>query len=182
MSWALVNEPTPCCKIPREDCEPWPTLEIYKTLELVHGQDLGSLDGRRQATLYLSIMLEMLLEYSLWELLQLYTNSDKLAEIILEAYSGKERRISLYNKLSYQKLGNLFKSNEDLKDFLNNWNSIANVRNKIMHGRSDYSDDLPEVIKLILGQPFYPESILRVSLKAFIEVNNDIQQMRIDAT
>lgn len=168
-SLAIANEPTPCCNIPREDCEPWPTIEIYRMLEFVSDQDLYSKDGQRQAIVFLCTTLEMLLEISLRELLEFYTDSGELIEVVLDGYQGRTSRIRLYNKLSIRPLKRLLKSKEEFKTFLKEWELIAEVRNQIVH-RGEYSK-LHEAVDLI-------PSILERTFRAFIEVNNEIQQMR----
>jgi hypothetical protein len=168
-----MDDPTSCCNVPRRDCEPWPTFEIFKVFKFVGKQDLYSPDGQRQAIVFLCAMLEMLLEITLWELLEIHAAPRELAEVILEGYHGRNKRIELYNRLSHRSLKTLFKSNKDLKTFHKDWESIAKVRNDIVHS-GDYSK-LDEVVSLI-------PSILERSLSAFAEANNDIQQMRADIT
>jgi hypothetical protein len=165
----IEDTPTPCCNIPRGDCDPWPTIEIFKLWKFVSDQDLDSLDGQRQAIIFLCITLEMLLEFSLRELLTIHTDSQDLVEAVLNSYHGRERLIELYKKLSDRPLGKLFESNKKLNTFLKDWGKIAEARNKIIHG-GNYPK-LHEAVELV-------PSILEKCLNAFAEVNNDIQRVR----
>ena len=162
-----LAEPAPCCGATGEPRITWPSLEVLEFLEIVDNQDLKSLDGSRIAIVFLCTALELMLEGSLWNLLQLHTKSSQLIETLLDGNWGRERRIQLYNKLSDRSLNDLFNSC-GLATFLEDWGNLSKLRNKIVHGQYWIMEEKAADIL---------RSVFEKCLPAFVAVHNDVQRM-----
>jgi hypothetical protein len=164
-----LDELAPCCGSSGQPRIIWPSFEALKFLEIVSSQDLSSPDGRRIAIVFLCTVLELLLEDSLWELLEIHTNSRQLADAVLDSYRGRDKRIQLYNKLSDRKLKDLLQA-EELLTFFEDWEHLSQLRNDIVHGQ--YSGGTDKEVDCI-------RHVSMNCLSAFVAVNNDIQRQRM---
>ena len=171
--WTRVNEPAPCCGASGKARAIWPSREARKYLEIIDDQDLNSADGQRIATVFLCAVMELLLENSLWKLLEIHTKSEQLAEFVLNKSRGKPDRIGLYNEFSDGKLKDLFQS-RGMTTFYDDWGTLYKLRSKIVHGRY-FSGSTNDAVLI--------RKVRENCLKAFAEVHNDVQRMiKEDAT
>ncbi len=173
-----LAEPAPCCGDTGHIRISWPMEDVLMFFEIVRQQDLNETKDRRIAIVFVSTMLELLLENVLWELLSAHTKSLQLAESALDSYQGRERRIKLYNRLSDHSLRDFFIQHE-FSSLLNDWEQLAKIRNKIVHGRyfAETTDALDER-ELI-------QRITRSCLQAFFVLHNDavrqLNEQKIDS-
>jgi hypothetical protein len=170
---AKVDEPAPCCGASGKSRGVWPSREAHKFLEIIDDQDFNSAEGCRIATVFLCAVMELLLENSLWKLLEIHTKSEQLAEFVLDKNRGKPNRIGVYNEFSDVKLKDLFQS-RGMTTFYDDWESLYKLRSKIVHGRyfSSSTNDADLIRK-----------VRENCLKAFVEIHNDVQRMlRLNAT
>ncbi|MGB7062215.1 MAG: hypothetical protein WBF13_07670 [Candidatus Zixiibacteriota bacterium] len=149
----------------------WPTIQVWKFLDIVVSQDMDSPDERPTAIIFLCTAIELLLERVLWNLLDFHTKSEQLSEFVLDSNWGRERRIRLYNKLSDCSLGDLLKA-RNMSAFLDNWKQLSELRNQVVHGR--YYTGGEEETDLI-------RSVYKDCLKVFADVHNDVQRMIANA-
>ncbi len=167
-----VDNPAPCCGAHGESRSIWPGLQAIKLLEIAQDQDQESPEGQRISVLFLASALELMLEDVLVELLQQHTNSEALREAVLDAHQGVERRRTLFTKLNRASLGEVL-AEQWGKEFLQDWKTLAERRNKIAHGKYYYRDsnDLELVRRISSGL-----------LRAFVEVHNHVtRQMAVDS-
>jgi len=162
-----LDEPAPCCGATGEPRIMYPSLEVLKSLELVDNQDLNSSDELKVAIVFLCTALELLLENSLWKLLQLHTKSPQLLEFVLDSNRGRERRIQLYNKLSDRTLADLFNSC-GLLTLLEEWTILSDLRNNVVHRQHLIMEK--EKAAAVL------RSVFEKCLPAFVAVHNDVQR------
>jgi len=136
--WELILGDVPCpeCGATCTFRTWWPKRpDVHALLELVHGQKFLQLTEQRViATVFLATALETLFEVHLWELLKELGTQDKVAELLLDAHRGRERRISLYNQLAQRPLKEVLES-AGLAGFLPAWKRLAEARNGTLHGR-----------------------------------------------
>jgi hypothetical protein len=162
-----LSEPAPCCGASGESRIVWPSIDAYHFLEIVARQDLNSPNECPIAIVFLCTLLELLLENSIWRLLQIHTKSGQLAELILESSSARDRRIKLYNKLADRPLGELLES-RGMQAFLTDWSRLSGLRNDIVHGR--YFSTVANEADLI-------RRVHDTCLTTFAEVHNDVQRI-----
>jgi hypothetical protein len=168
LSLTEKNKPAPCCGAFGQSRLIWPSFTVQKFLEIVDKQDLNSNEERPIAIVFLCTALELLLEQALWSLLNIYTKSEQLAELILDSNRERDRRIGLYNKLSDCPLGDLLQSRK-MATFLDEWNRLSKLRNEVVHHGRYYTGGKEET-ELI-------QSVYRNCLKVFAEVHNDVQRV-----
>lgn len=165
--WTRVDEPAPCCGSSGKSRGIWPSREARKFLEIIDDQNLNSADGQRIAAVFLCAVMELLLENSLWKLLEIHTKSEQLAEFVLNKNRGKPDRIGVYNEFSGGKLKDLFQSRE-MTTFYDDWEILYKLRSKIVHGQY-FSGSTSDVVLI--------RRVRENCLKAFAEVHNDVQRL-----
>jgi hypothetical protein len=152
----------------------WPYQpDVHRLLNLVHSQKFLQLaDERVIAIVFLASAMETLLEVNLWDLLRRLGTPDKVAELLLDAYQGRERRISLYNRLAPRTIREVLES-AGLNKFLPAWKSLAEARNGTAHGQwaAGYQLDVETV-----------EYLREHCYEAFAAMNEETRQLnKIDA-
>jgi len=90
--------------------------------------------------------METLFEFHLWDMLSRLHTEVRVTELLLDAYRGRERRISLYNQISQRPLKAVLEAAE-LSDFLPAWKRLAEARNRTVHGewQGGYDLDIPTI-------------------------------------
>jgi hypothetical protein len=160
--------PAPCCGASGETRGLWLPLPAVALLNLVENQDRHKDEGRRIAVVFLAAAVEILLEDVLSHLLRLHTTSDALVEATLDGYQGVARRRDLFNRLSARPMGEIL-IDKRLKEFLADWQSLIELRNKLAHGHafvtSSRHDDL---IRRVEGR----------ACEAFAELENAVTIQR----
>lgn len=168
-----VNEPAPCCGAFGEARGIWPGFSADKFLEIVHDQDLRSAQGQRIAIVFLHATLELLIEQSLWELLNgLHQQSNVASEALLDCHQGWERRVELYKKLRGRSLHQVLSDNGH-DAFYQNSRILKKARNQIVHG--SYYHKASEDNELI-------EQMRNNCIRAFACIHNDLyKELKIKA-
>lgn len=144
-----ASKPTPCCSSDEALFE-WPELTVATMLKLVAEQDLTDHDQRKIAVVFLAATLEQLQDQAIMGLLlPKHIKTKEAAIALLEANEGKSRRSALIKKLSGKSLNEILQP-LGLDRLVNDWNSLAAIRNKVAHGNF-FSTPLsePEEIELI---------------------------------
>jgi hypothetical protein len=134
----------------------WPYRpDITALLDLVHGhQVLELVEQRVIVSVFLATIMEMLFEVHLWDMLKRLGTSERVAQLLLDAYRGRERRIHLYNQLASRPLSEVFES-AGLPHCLTAWTTLAKARNETVHGEWQAGYDLDvETIKHIRDRCF----------------------------
>lgn len=94
----LVN-PAPCCGKTGEMRSHWPSLDIMILIDIVEKHNTNDFKEEKVAVVFVCTILESLLEEVLWELLITDGNSVKTSEILMDSYTGRNKRITLFNKI-----------------------------------------------------------------------------------
>lgn len=166
MKYHDLSVPMPCCGATGEPRLQWPNVEVYEFLRIIWDQP-DNPDGRRIKIVFLSTVLEILLTNALWDLAAQDVKQRRIIEALLDGYRGRERRISLFNKLSRKArrktLSPIFRS-AGLEDFMQNWTELSTLRNRLLHGQFF---GLPKRRPLI-------DYLSTNCLRAFSDVNNEL--------
>lgn len=144
-----ASRPTPCCGSD-EALFDWPELTVATMLNLVAEQDLADHDKRKIAVVFLAAALEQLQDQAIMGLLlPKHIKTKEAAIALLDANEGRSRRSALIKKLSGKSLSEILQP-VGLARMVNDWNSLAAIRNKVAHGNF-FSTPLgqPEEIALI---------------------------------
>lgn len=163
-----LDEPCPDCGVTGKTRIQWPPIEATEFMRIVWEQDLNDGDGHKVALVFLNTALELLLEYLLWDLLAVYTDTGPFARLMLEGYSRRSDRIKLYRRLRGRSLkDNLI--DLDFPDFYDEWDRVNQERNKLIHGRyfSGYTSVRPPL-----------KNVSSKGLPAFVALVNDAQKFR----
>ena len=165
---AAVDEPAPCCGARGASRGIWPGLQAIKLLEISEAQDREQPDGQRIALLFFASALEVMLEDVLVEVLRQHTQSEELSEAVLDSHQGVERRRSLFGRLSGTSLGDLLQGDWG-QQFLRDWTTLAQRRNKVAHGAYYYLGSEDGVLL---------ERLRGTYLRAFTEMHNHVTRRR----
>ena len=157
-----LSIPMPCCGSIDSIRTAWPHQEVYDFLRLIRDQS-NNPDGRRIQIIFLCTVLEVLLESAIWEVATNFVTERETIKILLDGYRGRERRITLFKKLSGFSLSSCLNSPEH-KDFMRKWKDLVELRNKLIHGQYHGLDKRTTLI----------DYLSRESLSAFTAVNNKI--------
>jgi hypothetical protein len=114
---------------------------------------------------FLSSALEALLENALWDLLEIREVDHTVGELIMDGWSGRDRRIVAFNRLAGQPLSGILAS-AGFSQFIDQWQYVAKLRNRTVHG------DLEAFIK---PDPSRLEYIRDNCISAFVAVDRVIR-------
>jgi hypothetical protein len=154
----LRNQCKHCGKSNRQEI--WPAPETRSLLEFINNYDTNSPHYTRIVAVFLSSSLELLLE-KLLELMALVQFDYQIEDIsvimdaMIEGYQGKSRMLILFSKLGYGTFHQAVKKIKKEK-FLKNWETITEVRNKVVHGKFEDQDRIsPDLVEEIIIDSLY---------------------------
>lgn len=114
----------------------WPSIEIRELFSILPKYSPESTEYSLIASVLISSAFELLLERLLFTMAienMSWEAVGHLIDYLLESNQGRTKRLHLYRRLGYssfekesQETGN--------KNFYSNWNTIAETRNKLIHG------------------------------------------------
>lgn len=164
-----LSNPAPCCGATNESREHWPAIDVLILIDIVEKQNLDDYKERKVAIVFVSTLLEMLLEETLNRLVSQYVNSNQAAEALMDSFQGRQKRIALFNKLSGMKLKELLYV-AGFNRFLNEWEAISYLRNKVVHrGFHGLSDiDINATIT----------NLLNSCIDVFTLLNNEVTKLK----
>lgn len=170
-STTTLSNPSPCCGATNESRELWPTLDVLILIDIVEKQNLDNYKERKVAIVFVSTLLEMLLEETVTILAVKHCKSNIAAEVLLDSFQGKKKRITLFNKLSGMKIKELLNSN-GYNDFLPQWEAISTLRNKVVHRGFHGQTDLD--VKMAI------QNLLNGCIDVFALLNNECNKLQIN--
>jgi len=139
----------------------WPTPELRNFLEFIVDFDVKSKQYSQVVSVFLSSALELLLEelLSVMALADIFddgfTGVGTLIDALLEGYQGRARMFALYSRIGYGTFNDAVKK-MGKKQFVNNWDTIVRVRNNVVHGRFDDSDNITvDMVARIIADALY---------------------------
>ena len=155
----------PCCRALGGPRELWPSLDVLILLDIVEKQNLNDYKEAKVAIVFISTLLEMLLEESLITLLKYHVKTEQAADALLESNQGRKKRIDLFGKISGLKFSE-FLTSKGYINFNSDWKSIATLRNKVVHRgfHGETAIDIPKVIGNLMSS----------CMGVFAEINNEI--------
>ncbi len=159
------KDPCPYCKKQTglsRGFEKWVSVGIDKCLEIAKNQKLDNDNEKVICIVFLCTALEVLLETVLYELIK-----TQKSKINLEKIWSRGKRIKEYERFSDCSL-KIFLCSKGYDSFYDDWNKLAEVRNKIVHGKFFSRIIEDKIINKILDN----------CLKVFTEVHNDIQRKK----
>ena len=117
--------------------EDWPPKEIEAMLNFILTYDNDKSEYGQITTVFLSSVLELLLEELLYTMAYLdlsYDDAFILVDALIDSHQGRNRMFSLYKRIGYGSFRN--DVNElGFPNFCGQWDEIVKVRNQVVHGK-----------------------------------------------
>ena len=164
--WIKIDEKFKCMhceKVGRRVS--WPSAEIRGLFDHVCHLEHTSPEYGLISIVFVSAALELLLERLIYIVAIenfLYEEVEHFIELLLDTNQGRARRIELYKHLAYDSF-EVEARKVGYNQFMEHWNTIAEIRNKILHGNLKMSQDVDR---------YLIETTISEALPVFSVLNN----------
>jgi len=156
----------------------WPSKEIIDILNYLYSSNQSLNQFKYISITFLcsvsEALLENLLSLMIWQGLAPKHKAFNIIDSLFDGYQGRNKLLSLYNKLGYGKFKEHLKIISREKYF-DDWRKLVEVRNKIVHGKL-YIIDYP---KYNINVRFIKRLIVE-TLEVFSGLNNYLLSKHLD--